>query len=374
MLCRYTYTLCILFILAAEQNLSEDGINEIIFGGDVSFAGIIYYLKRIENCSYKESFEKIESIFKQADDVVINLESPLGDVQNPPRRNDEAKDLHLLAETESVQSLKSIHVTAATLANNHILDFDENTVNFTAQQLLQQGIAYSGVIFGNNSNDPQVPVMLDKHNVKVALLSYCVEQDGCNDSREVSNISPAIYSPEAFKRDIKYLKSKQEPDIIVLYMHWDMDCGNFKEDGKNNRVVLFLQQFVDVIIGTHPHLKNGHYYVNNTLVVQSLGNLLFPLRGTPFKIFDADGVNQMSYEEQSKKVYAMVKKDKNSSAFSKIVKIRFKKDGIDKANSMYMDLVTDISKKKCLYIRPTKSNTTWNVICASDDDQCLNHD
>jgi len=136
--------------------VSEDGINEIIFGGDVSFAGIIYYLKRIENCSYKESFEKIESIFKQADDVVINLESPLGDVQNPPRRNDEAKDLHLLAETESVQSLKSIHVTAATLANNHILDFDENTVNFTAQQLLQQGIAYSGVIFGNNSNDPQV--------------------------------------------------------------------------------------------------------------------------------------------------------------------------------------------------------------------------
>lgn len=50
--------------------------------------------------------------------------------------------------------------------------------------------------------------MLDKHSVKVALLSYCMEQDGCNDSREVSNITPAIYSPEALKRDVKYLKSK----------------------------------------------------------------------------------------------------------------------------------------------------------------------
>jgi len=64
--------------------------------------------------------------------------------------------------------------------------------------------------------------MLDKHNVKVALLSYCMEQDGCNDSREVSNISPAIYSPEAFKRDIKYLKTRTRYHCIIYTLGYGL--------------------------------------------------------------------------------------------------------------------------------------------------------
>lgn len=78
---------------------------DIIFTGDVSFAGFIYYMKKIGNCTYNESFSKVVSLF-HTDFVVVNLESPFGNAENPPPMLKKGKKVHMMAELESVTGLK----------------------------------------------------------------------------------------------------------------------------------------------------------------------------------------------------------------------------------------------------------------------------
>ena len=47
----------------------------MVFGGDISFNGIIEYMVDKDHCTYEESLEKLKPVFKGIDFVVANLES-----------------------------------------------------------------------------------------------------------------------------------------------------------------------------------------------------------------------------------------------------------------------------------------------------------
>ena len=47
----------------------------MVFGGDISFNGIIEYMVDKDHCTYEESLEKLKPVFKDIDFVVANLES-----------------------------------------------------------------------------------------------------------------------------------------------------------------------------------------------------------------------------------------------------------------------------------------------------------
>ena len=78
---------------------------DITVAGDVSFAGFTYYMKKIGNCTYKDPFVKIIDLIK-SDFVVVNLESPFGDVEKPPAMLTKEKSIHMLAEPESIDGLR----------------------------------------------------------------------------------------------------------------------------------------------------------------------------------------------------------------------------------------------------------------------------
>ena len=46
------------------------------------------------------------------------------------------------------------------------------------------------------------------------------------------------------------------------------------------QIVELLAPHVDAIIGSHPHVTQGHYIYKDTLVATSLGNFLFPMHLT----------------------------------------------------------------------------------------------
>ena len=74
-------------------------------GGDVNFAGFTNYMKKSGNCSYNESFTFIKPVLK-AEFMFLNLESPFGNVNKPPKPLDKNKIVTMLAEPEAVYGLK----------------------------------------------------------------------------------------------------------------------------------------------------------------------------------------------------------------------------------------------------------------------------
>lgn len=79
----------------------------IIFGGDVSFSGIMKRKIESGKCTYNTSFEKISKYFKEADEVVVNLENPVAEREKMNKLpKHELKNIHLLSDEESLAAMK----------------------------------------------------------------------------------------------------------------------------------------------------------------------------------------------------------------------------------------------------------------------------
>lgn len=75
-------------------------------GGDVSFSGIICYLAKKGYCKYNDSFTLLQPVTNEIDFVLVNLESPIGNTEISPKKLDEGKEVHLMAEEKSLDALK----------------------------------------------------------------------------------------------------------------------------------------------------------------------------------------------------------------------------------------------------------------------------
>ena len=59
---------------------------------------------RKKNCSYENSFDLIKDALKDADNVIVNFESPIGKPQDIPRNT--TKLVCLLANQDAIPSLR----------------------------------------------------------------------------------------------------------------------------------------------------------------------------------------------------------------------------------------------------------------------------
>lgn len=67
-------------------------------------------------------------------------------------------------------------------------------------------------------------------------------------------------------------------------MHWGVEYAKFLPKYHGEQVIVQLTPYVDVIIGSHPHVVQDHFYNDGALVVQSVGNMLFPLHGSVMNV------------------------------------------------------------------------------------------
>ena len=85
---------------------SDDQTFDIIFGGDVTFLGIIEYHVRKGDCTYNRSFEKIKPIFERADEVLVNSESVFGTAEELESEKADGKVTVFYSNPKSMKTLE----------------------------------------------------------------------------------------------------------------------------------------------------------------------------------------------------------------------------------------------------------------------------
>lgn len=81
----------------------------IMFGGDISFSGIIRLKVDSGKCTYNGSFDKILKYLKEADEVVVNLENIVienGKIEEVKSSRAADKVVTLMSEEKSLLALK----------------------------------------------------------------------------------------------------------------------------------------------------------------------------------------------------------------------------------------------------------------------------
>jgi poly-gamma-glutamate synthesis protein (capsule biosynthesis protein) len=193
---------------------------------------------------YSYSFGNISKIFKPADIVFVNLESPF--YENCPRSN---TGLKFCTDFKMADELVKGGVNVVTLANNHITNYGQEGLTQTQTLLDQKGIAWCG--FGQLAQK-------EVEGVKFGFLGFNFTSQG---------LSPF---------DLTQIKEADNlVDILIVGVHWGEEYKTTPSENQKKWAEQIIKAGGDIIAGHHPHWVQEMEYINGKPIYFSLGNLIF---------------------------------------------------------------------------------------------------
>ncbi|CAH3127204.1 unnamed protein product, partial [Pocillopora meandrina] len=250
----------------------------LLFVGDISFAGPIKYYVDHKYYTYNDTFNDVAPFIREADISVGNLESPFAN-QHVLNHLYRGRKPGIYCTCPIVILLdpprRFAGFDVVTIANNHLNDLGGVGANFTTEVLEKTGIKYFGISLGKYDSS-QEPLIIKRDRITIAFLRYCAipsTKKNFSEMRKLFNSGPAIYQDDMATRDIRTLKKRR--DIIVVFMHYGMETKLRPLPYQIDINKHLLSLGVDIIIGAHPHVVQGHCVKHNKLIEDSLGNFLF---------------------------------------------------------------------------------------------------
>ena len=81
-----------------------------------------------------------------------------------------------------------------------------------------------------------------------------------------------VYSDEQAKIDVESVRDKV--DVVIVSMHWGEEYTHDPTYSEKREAKYLADLGVDLIIGSHPHVIQPVDYIDDTLVLYSLGNFV----------------------------------------------------------------------------------------------------
>lgn len=159
------------------------------------------------------------------------------------------------------------------LATNHTMDNYSRTGGKTITNSVNYWKKHADTVIAAGSylseEDRDEIIIREVNGIKYGFLSYTEQTNGlpvpksylCN-----------VYSKDKVKKDIE--KYRDKVDVLLVAMHWGEEYTNNPTSGEKEKAKYLASLGVDIIIGCHPHVMQPMTYIDNTLVIYSLGNFI----------------------------------------------------------------------------------------------------
>ena len=157
------------------------------------------------------------------------------------------------------------------LATNHTMDRGEKAiVSSNEYWKSKEDTVLSAGTYSSEEEATKIPIK-EKNGIKYAMLSYTYGTNGIPVPQGKEYLVN-IYSDEKAKADIEKVRDKV--DLLLVSMHWGVEYQSEPNEEQKREAEYLSSLGVDVIIGTHPHVIQPVTYINDTLVIYSLGNFI----------------------------------------------------------------------------------------------------
>ena len=237
-----------------DVNNTDETIIEtkILFTGDV-FLGRDVERKLLRSNDMLFPWRGLQDTFNYHDFVVVNFEGAV------PEQHRETPDFdfNFSIRKDIAQSMSSVGVTHASLANNHAFDFGAGEYINTRAVLLDSGV----VPFGHPLRvDAEYSTTVLETEVGAVLLM------GIHTLFAVPSNDQLLEVYQSFVDDTVFQ---------IVYIHW----GEEYNPKHSLSQIQFAQDLFeigfDMIIGHHPHVVQDIQVVDDKLIFYSLGNTIF---------------------------------------------------------------------------------------------------
>lgn len=273
--------------ISSDSKVNVDDNNHstsisLIMAGDNLINDKLYNAAKKDDGSYdfKSMYSYIKDIVKNYDLAYYNQETILGGseigVSSYPAFN---------SPYEVGDATIDTGFNLVSLATNHTLDRGEkaiiNSLNYWNNK---SNVLTSGSYLSNN--DRNKVNIKEVNNITYTMLNYTYGTNGIKvpEGKEyLVNIWPCTGNnpdndtkyqeyKEVVKKDI--LRVRDKVDLLIVAMHFGVEYTHVPTNYQIDMAEFLSSLGVDIIIGTHPHVIMPITYINDTLVIYSLGNFL----------------------------------------------------------------------------------------------------
>lgn len=209
-----------------------------------------------------------------ADVSFVNLETSLARGGQPIP----GKGIWFRSDPEFALELKKAGVDVVTLANNHVLDYDEPAFMETLAALRESSIATCGG--GLNIDEARTPAVINAGGVTIAFLGYS----------ELADIFWTYSYPRSFRaqkarpgvapmdekmvvNDIR--KARALADHVVVSFHWGEEYVRTPNPRQIGLAHIAIDAGASVVLGHHPHVLQPVEVYGGGVIFYSLGNFVF---------------------------------------------------------------------------------------------------
>ena len=209
----------------------------------------------------------IDSLFREADVVVGNLECPATKIESPVQ-----KRFIFRAEPEWLYTLKRHGITHLNLANNHSIDQGRDGLADTWKNIALAGMTPVGA--GTTMEQAAQPVLLTRspRNVwLIASLRLALENWAYLDHR------PTV-SQEPFERLLSRIKQLRKSDptaVIIVSLHWGGEHTLKPVPSQRIDAHRLIDAGADLLVCHHTHTLQTVEEYHGRMIYYSIGNFIF---------------------------------------------------------------------------------------------------
>ena len=231
---------------------------------------------------FKPMYELIKPIVSNYDIAYYNQETILGGkelgVADYPTFN---------SPQEVGDAMLDAGFNLVSLATNHTLDSGEKAVLKSREYWNTKTDVIAVGSYSSEEERNEIRIG-KKNNITYTMLNYTYGTNGIpvpKGKDYLVNVWPTDLNINDPDKDTEYQNYKQKVkedidrvrdkvDVLIVAMHWGVEYTHEPTEYEKDMAKYLASEGVDVIIGTHPHVIQPIEWIDNTLVIYSLGNFI----------------------------------------------------------------------------------------------------
>ncbi len=214
------------------------------------------------------------SHLRAADLTIINLECVIAHSGRPWSRW--PKVFHFRADPLAISSLRLAGIDGVVLANNHVLDYEEEALLEMLELLKQSGIAYAGA--GRNRQEAIRPAVLETHGLKIGLVAFTDNEPGWAATETTAGtnwieVSLSESSLKAVRESIARARAAGA-DLVIFSIHWGPNMLERPSPLFREFAHAVMEAGADVYHGHSAHLFQGLELYRGKPIIYDAGDFV----------------------------------------------------------------------------------------------------
>lgn len=245
----------------------------LAFTGDVMLGRLVNDYVILGNKPSEYVWGNFADLLKEADLTIINLENAIA--ESGKEWSKTPKVFFFRADPKAIDVLKAAGIDYVTLANNHVLDYEEEAFIETLQHLEKNNISYAGA--GRNIEEASKPVFIGAKEIKIAVIAFTdntPEWEATKTKLGVNYIEVSLDEKNfgRLKKSIEEVKDKA--DVVIVSSHWGPNMRQRPTKEFKEFAHAVIDAGADIFHGHSAHVFQGIEIYKGKLIMYDTGDFV----------------------------------------------------------------------------------------------------